>query len=639
MNHLSIGSRELPILVPLAGESPSLTLGLAHAAELWLAEHPAPAAWRALADELARRAAAAPAACRLTAVVTSRHELSAALAALREDGPASELWGPRGDAAAPPRFRGALAAEVAPLPEGAVGVIVGGTGAQWPGMGAALRAHAPAFDAAIDACARALAPYVDWDLGAELAAPADRSRLAEIEHGALATLAVAVGLHATLASWGIRAGAVAGHSMGEIVAAHLAGALTLEDAARVIYHWCRAQRSIERPGQMLAVPWPAADAVALARSAQGRVSLAAINSPRSTTLAGDRDAIAALHATLAERGVAARILRTGGAFHSHEMEPVGEALLAGLAGIAPRPPSTPLCSTVSGARLPLQLDASHWWRNLRQPVDLPAAIAALTARGCRVLWELGPHPQLASAIAECLEPDRGSAEPGPLVLGTLRRREDELACLLEAAGAFYRAGGAIAWPALPGAGVARGEVELPPVTPRRVPPPRPATLDAAAIAALPPAARGAAIAPAIAAAFAELAGDARRAVSLERSWIENGMESLHAVKLRAHLQRELGVALPLARFLSPQPVRAFVEELARELGRRAEGDRGTGAARDGAASADRPRPSAPGAAAALTASDVGALPPAAVTELLAQLAARCSPAELAALVADVRRES
>jgi amino acid adenylation domain-containing protein len=544
----------------LAADTPGHVAGLAYAAQVWLQRHDAPEAWQALASTLAHRAATRPWPFRAVAIVTSGEDLRAALDALLVDG--------LGDGPARvDRFTGNLLGDASSRDassRGKLAFIAGGTGAQWPDMGSSLRASHAVFRGAIDDCAAAFARHTSWSLHEELSAAPARSRLDEIEIGAMSTFVVCVALDRLLRSWGVVPDAIAGHSMGEIVGACLAGALTLEDATRVIFSWSDVQRRLARPGQMLVVGLPVEEVSTLVADHRDTVSIAAINSPKSTTLSGGTGALSRIQEHLVGRGVFCRMLRTGGAFHSHEMEPLREPLLAGISALSPRVPSTPFYTTVQAPAglTPGQpdFDATHWWHNLRNTVDLSGAIDRLGDGGCRVFWELGPHATLASSIAECMEARGREA----LILGTLRRGEDDVVSVLSSVGTFYLHGGEVDWSAMYGEGERR-LASLPGIEHRELPKPRREALVLDALRAARRESWSEMLLPGVVAAAAELMSVAPSAISASSSWIEVGLESLHAVKLRAYLQKQLRLDVPLARLLSSQSIAAFVRDLALDL--------------------------------------------------------------------------
>ena len=165
--------------------------------------------------------------------------------------------------------------------------VFSGQGPQWWGMGRELLEHEPVFRHTIEVCDALLQQHADWSLLAELTADEANSRLQETAIAQPAIFALQVALAALWKSWGVEPAAVVGHSVGEIAAAHIAGALRLEDAVRVIFHRGRCMDFASSKGKMLAVGCSMQEAARAIQGYEDRVSLAAINSPSSATLSGD----------------------------------------------------------------------------------------------------------------------------------------------------------------------------------------------------------------------------------------------------------------------------------------------------------------------------------------------------------------
>ncbi|MEU3948620.1 SDR family NAD(P)-dependent oxidoreductase [Streptomyces sp. NPDC029526] len=275
-----------------------------------------------------------------------------------------------------------------------VAFVFSGNASQWPGMAADLLEGEPAFREAVERADAALAPHLGWSVAKELAHPSPpKWRRTEVAQPAL--FAVQVGLTALLASHGVRPRAVAGHSVGEVAAAHAAGVLTLEQAALVIAERSRTQGATAGRGRMAAVGLPEAEAREELARHGGALEIAGINSERDVTVAGDADALAAWGAELAGRGVFFRELDLDYAFHSRAMDPIREPLLDALGGLEPAPAAVPFLSTVTGTALNgPELDAAYWWRNVREPVRFAEAAGLLAAEHAGVLVEIGPHPVL-----------------------------------------------------------------------------------------------------------------------------------------------------------------------------------------------------------------------------------------------------
>ncbi|MDC3985913.1 type I polyketide synthase [Polyangium jinanense] len=332
---------------------------------------------------------------------------------------------------------------------GRVVFVFPGQGAQWIGMGRMLLTEEPVFRDALMACDRAIRAEAGWSVLAELGADEAGSKLSQIDVVQPLLFAIQVGLAALWRSRGIEPAVVIGHSMGEVAAAHVAGALSLEDAAAVICRRSRLLRRISGRGEMAVVELPAAEAEAALSGYQDRLSVAASNGPRSTVVAGDPGALGEVMAALEARGVFCRRVKVDVASHSPQVDGLREELVADLSGLTPRRSTVPMRSTVTGAAVEGQeLLASYWADNLRLPVRFIEVVQALLADGHGLFVEVSPHPILVPAIEELLH---ATARQG-LAVGSLRRGQDERAAMLEALGALWARGHVVAWDRLFDAG-------------------------------------------------------------------------------------------------------------------------------------------------------------------------------------------
>lgn len=330
-----------------------------------------------------------------------------------------------------------------------VGFVFSGQGTQWPRMAMALLEQEPVFREAVYRVEREVRRHTDSSVVDELAAGAEASRLARTDVAQPALFAVQVGLARLYRSWGIEPAAVMGHSVGEIAAAHVAGALDLPEAARIA---CLRGRLMARaPGGAMA-------AAGLSREAAGELlarwpglCLAAVNGPESVVLSGDGDAVAEALAELDRRGIFCRRLPVEYAFHSDLMAPYGAELAEALDGLEPGQAGIPLVSTMTGDWIegPL-LGPGYWARTVTDPVLFAPATERLAGYGVDTFLELGPHPALGGPLREC-------AGEGARVLPSLRRDADATAPL-ESLGALYSAGAPVEWPAVHGP---TGRVDLP----------------------------------------------------------------------------------------------------------------------------------------------------------------------------------
>jgi acyl transferase domain-containing protein/acyl-CoA synthetase (AMP-forming)/AMP-acid ligase II/acyl carrier protein len=333
------------------------------------------------------------------------------------------------------------------LPKGVV-FVFSGQGSQWRGMGRELLEEEPVFRATLEQCDALVRRLAGWSVLEELTADESHWRLGDkdVAYTQPVLFAFQAGLAALWASWGIRPAAVVGHSLGEVTAAYVAGALSLEDAVGLSYHRGRlmhlAATLVSDPGAMAAARLSLEAAREALAEYQGRLSVAAHNSPESVVLSGESAALKEVVAQLKEKGVACRLLPVPGAGHSPVMDLVKADLVQALGGLAPRQASIPFYSTVTGrACAGTELGAAHWGDNIRQPVLFAKAIAALAAEGHVVFLEISPHSILSSPLSQCL----AGAGREATVLPSLRRQEPERAALLGSLGQLNSLGCAVAW--------------------------------------------------------------------------------------------------------------------------------------------------------------------------------------------------
>jgi len=320
-----------------------------------------------------------------------------------------------------------------------------GQGSQWLGMGRELLAREPVFRDALTACDHVIHAETGWSLLAELHADADRSRLAQIDVVQPTLFAFGVALAALWRSWGVRPDGVIGHSMGETAAAHVAGALDLEDAARVICRRSRLMRRLSGRGAMALVEQTVAEAELLIAGHHGRLAIAVSNSPGATVLSGDPDALDEVTAELTRRQIFWRRVQVDVSSHSPQVDVLEDDLLRALADLRPRDGQVPLWSTATGARLRgAEMDAAYWWRNLRNPVRFSDMVEQASDGAATIFLELSPHPVLVPSIDQCLAhfKRRGAA------LASLRRNQPERAALLEALAGLHVRGHDLDGPAL-----------------------------------------------------------------------------------------------------------------------------------------------------------------------------------------------
>ncbi|MEU1192224.1 SDR family NAD(P)-dependent oxidoreductase [Streptomyces sp. NPDC005859] len=317
----------------------------------------------------------------------------------------------------------------------------GGNGSQWAGMGADLLREEPDFRAALDRVDDALRPHLGWSVREEMAA-ADPARIEATEIAQPLLFAFQIALVELFKARGIRPAAVLGHSVGEIAAAHIAGALDLPAAARVVAERSRAQAATRGRGRMAAVGLSAEDATKELAPYAGTLEIAAVNGGQDVTICGPEEDLRALGADLELRAVFFRMLELDYAFHSQAMDPVRDGLLKCLEGLRPNAAFLPFVSTVTGAVCPGEdLDAVYWWRNVREPVLFGPALRTLLDAGYDIFVDIGPHPVLRPYLRKAIK----DLERSVLVTATCARAVPGPAAVDTAAARVLAAGGQIHW--------------------------------------------------------------------------------------------------------------------------------------------------------------------------------------------------
>jgi len=344
---------------------------------------------------------------------------------------------------------GGAAGEAAGAARG-VAFLFSGQGAQYPGMGVELYATEPAFRAEVDRCSTLLASRLGFDLRDELFAPrpaapdraqhaADRLRQTSLTQPALFVLEYA--LARLWSEWGIVPDAMLGHSIGEYVAATLAGVMALPDALALVAARGKLMQSLAG-GAMLAVPLPEDEVVPLLGP---RLSLAAVNAPARTVVAGPEEAVESFARQLQARGLAPRRLQTSHAFHSPMMEPILGPFLREVERVPLAPPRVPFLSNVTGTWITPEeaTDPGYWARHLRQPVRFGDGVGRLLEEPGRVLLEVGPGNSLAGMARQ--HPDRQPWQPALASLPGPRERKPESMVLLRTLGELWLHGVAADW--------------------------------------------------------------------------------------------------------------------------------------------------------------------------------------------------
>ncbi len=333
-----------------------------------------------------------------------------------------------------------------------------GQGAQYTGMAADLYRTEPAFRAAFDECTRLLKPHMPLDLrDVVFGGPArDTTPLTQTQYVQPALFAVEYALARLWMSWGVQPGALVGHSVGEYVAACLAGVFSLEDALALIATRGRLMQGLPA-GSMLAVPLSEQDVQPLLND---QIALAAINGPSLSVVSGPTAAIEQLEAQLSDDGLNCRRLHTSHAFHSAMMEPILPLFTEAVGRVKRNTPTMPFISNVTGTWITAEqaTDPHYWARHLRQAVRFAPGLDELLRDDHTVLLEIGPGQTLATLARQ-----HGSKRPTHTILNSLRHPNDtqpDRAFLLGTLGRLWLAGVTLDAPAL-FAGQNRRRIPLP----------------------------------------------------------------------------------------------------------------------------------------------------------------------------------
>jgi len=476
---------------------------------------------------------------RVALVAGSRDDLRASLAAAS-----------RGDP--PPRT-----SRSAHDPErGKVAFLFSGQGSQVLGMGRGLHAAWPAFRDAFDRCSALFDAELRRSLRAAMWGLPDGAAAEGIDDTGVAQpalFAVEVALSALFRSWGIEPDLVAGHSVGEIVAAYVAGVFGLEDAVKLVAARARLMQALPPGGAMVSIAATEAEVAAALTPYAATASIAAVNGPAHVVISGARDAVMAVAATFQARGARTKALRVSHAFHSPLMDPMLGDFRSVAGSVTYRRPSRALIGNLRGARsLDDVATADYWVRHVREPVRFADGVRALREAGAKTFVEIGPRATLLGLVAECID------DGAPELVPSLRAGRDETASALEALGSLWSGGAPVAWAGVFHEGGQR--VELPTYAwqrerhwidvaraSRAEAPPLDASDDRPWLARMSGLGRKAGLAKAVEEVRREVARVLLREVEevrLEQPLQEQGLDSLMSVEVRNGLSRRLGMSVP-----------------------------------------------------------------------------------------------
>lgn len=282
-----------------------------------------------------------------------------------------------------------------------------GQGSQYVGMGRDLFESEPTFRKTLQQCADILDPLLDRPLLEVLFSETDSETINQTAYAQPALFALEYALAQMFMAWGLRPGALLGHSVGELTAACIAGVFSLEEGLKLIAKRGQLLQSLPKTGAMQVVFAPEAEVQALLEPFADRVAIAAVNGPKNVVLSGESQALETLVANLAEKGFEARALPVSHAFHSPLVDPIMDAFAQCFEGIKLKKPSIPLIANLHGDFAGEEVTKPEYWvQHLRQPVQFAKGMQALQQKEHTLFVELGPKPVLRSMGQRVLADDR-----------------------------------------------------------------------------------------------------------------------------------------------------------------------------------------------------------------------------------------
>ena len=361
---------------------------------------------------------------RLALTAASTEEMRGKLASYRSVGKSPGLWSGKSE------------------PRPGIGFLFTGQGSQYVSMGASLFKTQPIFRDALEQCDQLLGERLGQPLLTVIYPDAtEGSPLDQAAYAQPALFALEYALAQLWRSWGIEPEVVMGHSLGEYVAACIAGVFSLEDALTLVSERGRLMQALPEAGGMAAIFADEKQVASTLAPYPEELSIAAVNGPREVVISGKGKALRALVDYLDHRGIRSRHLEVTHAFHSPLMKPMLDAFEQCAARLVYSAPRIELISNLTGRPLgkDTMIDAGYWRRHVREPVRFADGLSSLQERGCQVLLEIGPQPTLSGLVRRCW-PDATW-----LRLSSLRKGRDDWEQVFDSLAALYVGGAEVDW--------------------------------------------------------------------------------------------------------------------------------------------------------------------------------------------------